>query len=53
MGINFFRWLREALSEAWGAGPGQLTPVQQSGSLKFLSVERPSVNIPVNVVVSG
>ena len=43
----------KALSEAWGAGPGQLTPVQQSGALKFLSVERPSVNIPVNVVVSG
>lgn len=43
----------KALSEAWGAGPGQLTPVQQSGSLKFLSVEKPTVNIPVNVVVSG
>ena len=43
----------KALSEAWGAGPGQLTPVQQSGALKFLSVEKPTVNIPVNVVVSG
>lgn len=43
----------KALSEAWGAGPGQLTPVQQNGSLKFLSVEKPTVNIPVNVVVSG
>lgn len=43
----------KALSEAWGAGPGQLTPVQQSGALKFLSVEQPTVNIPVNVVVSG
>lgn len=43
----------KALSEAWGAGPGQLTPVQQNGSLRFLSVEQPSVNIPVNVVVSG
>lgn len=42
-----------ALAEAWGAGPGQLTPAQQNGGLQFLTVEKPTVNIPVNVVVSG
>ena len=43
----------KALSEAWGAGPGQLKPKQQSGALQFFSIEKPTVNIPVDVVVSG
>lgn len=43
----------KALNDAWGAGPGQLKPKQQSGALQFFSIEKPTVNIPVDVVVSG
>jgi hypothetical protein len=43
----------KALNDAWCAGPGQFKPKQQSGALQFFSLEKPTVNIPVDVVVTG